>query len=123
MYSGGDKFYRLPKTIFEFSRHYTTFIDSGTNFRHRQERSGTIVQKIHERDDQERDDNCACNSLHCFVLVFPLLCMPNFHSCFRCNTQISNIANFKRNSLKNCNDSEHAVKTKNAPFFMNFPNI
>ena len=32
-------------------------------------------------------------------------------------------SNFKRNYLKNYNDSEHAVKTKNAPFFMNFPNI
>ena len=33
------------------------------------------------------------------------------------------IQNFKRNYLKNYNDSEHAVKTKNAPFFMIFPNI
>src|SRR3954465_6695803 len=32
-------------------------------------------------------------------------------------------SNFKRNYLENYNDSEHAVKTKNAPFFMNFPNI
>ena len=31
--------------------------------------------------------------------------------------------NFKRNYLENYNDSEHAVKTKNAPFFMIFPNI
>ena len=37
--------------------------------------------------------------------------------------KISKIANFTRNSLKNDNDSEHAVKRKNAPFFMNFPNI
>src|SRR3954463_15909420 len=28
---------------------------------------------------------------------------------------------FKRNYLENYNDSEHAVKTKNAPFFMIFP--
>jgi hypothetical protein len=33
------------------------------------------------------------------------------------------IQNFKRNSLDNYNDSEHVVKTKNAPFFMNFQNI
>ena len=33
------------------------------------------------------------------------------------------IQNFKRNYLENYNDSEHDVKTKNAPFFMNFPNI
>src|SRR6185437_2924023 len=32
------------------------------------------------------------------------------------------IENFKRNSLENYNDSEYAVKTKNAPFFMIFPN-
>jgi hypothetical protein len=32
-------------------------------------------------------------------------------------------SNFKRNFLENYNDSEHVVKTKNAPFFMNFPNI
>ena len=31
--------------------------------------------------------------------------------------------NFTRNFLENYNDSEHAVKTKNAPFFMNFPNF
>ena len=34
-----------------------------------------------------------------------------------------NMNNFKRNYLKNYNDSEFTVKTKNAPFFMNFPNI
>src|SRR3569623_1603985 len=33
------------------------------------------------------------------------------------------IQNFKRNYLENYNDSEHAVKTNNAPFFMIFPNI
>jgi hypothetical protein len=32
-------------------------------------------------------------------------------------------SNFKHNYLENYNDSEHAVKTKNAPFFMIFPNI
>ena len=37
--------------------------------------------------------------------------------------KISKIANFTRNFLKNYNDSEHAVKTKNAPFFMNFSNM
>ena len=31
--------------------------------------------------------------------------------------------NFKRNYLENYNDSEFTVKTKNAPFFMNFPNM
>src|SRR3569833_2672503 len=30
---------------------------------------------------------------------------------------------FKRNYLENYNDSEHAVKTKNAPFFMIYSNI
>ncbi len=29
----------------------------------------------------------------------------------------------KRNYLKNYDDSEHAVKTKNAQFFMNFSNL
>ena len=33
------------------------------------------------------------------------------------------IENFKRNYLENYNDSEHAVKTKSALFFMDFPNI
>ena len=37
--------------------------------------------------------------------------------------KISKIANFTCNYLKNYNDSEHAVKTKNASFFMIFPNI
>jgi hypothetical protein len=34
-----------------------------------------------------------------------------------------NMSSFKRNFLKNYNDSEHSVKTKSALFFMNFPNI
>ena len=33
------------------------------------------------------------------------------------------IQNFERNFLENYNDSELAVKTKHAPFFMNFPNF
>ena len=33
------------------------------------------------------------------------------------------IQTFKRNYLENYNDPEHAVKTKNAPFFMIFSNI
>ena len=33
------------------------------------------------------------------------------------------IQNFKRSFLENYNDSEHAVKTKNAPCFIKFPNI
>ena len=32
-------------------------------------------------------------------------------------------SNFKRNFLENYNDLEVVVKTKNAPFFINFPNI
>ena len=33
------------------------------------------------------------------------------------------LENFKHNFNENYNDSEDAVKTKNAPFLMNFPNI
>jgi hypothetical protein len=40
-----------------------------------------------------------------------------------CITTKSLYQNFKRNYLENYNDSEHVVKTKNAPCFMNFPNI
>ena len=40
-----------------------------------------------------------------------------------CITTKSLYTNFKRNYLENYNDSEHAVETKNAPFFINFPNI
>ena len=39
------------------------------------------------------------------------------------NENMNANSNFKCNYLKNYNDSEHAVKTKNAPFFMIFPNI
>jgi hypothetical protein len=39
------------------------------------------------------------------------------------NENMNAISNFKRNYLKNYNDSGVVVKTKNAPFFMNFPNI
>ena len=34
-----------------------------------------------------------------------------------------NMSNFKRTYLENYNDLEHALKTKNAPMFMNFPNF
>jgi len=37
--------------------------------------------------------------------------------------QFQKITNFKRDYLDNGSDSEFTVKTKNAPFFMNFPNI
>ena len=40
-----------------------------------------------------------------------------------CVLQRKHVQNFKCNYLENYNDSEHAVKTKNVPFFMNFPNI
>jgi len=40
----------------------------------------------------------------------------SLRSCFRCNTQVSKISNFKSDYLGNNNDSEVAVKTKNAPF-------
>jgi hypothetical protein len=36
---------------------------------------------------------------------------------------IHKISKFTCNYLKNYNDSEYVVKTKDAPFFMNFPNI
>ena len=39
------------------------------------------------------------------------------------NEELVKIQNFKRIYLENYNGSEHAVKTKNAPFFMIFPNI
>ena len=42
---------------------------------------------------------------------------------FRCNTQVSNFANFTCDYLETISDSEFTVKTKNGPFFMNFPNI
>ena len=54
----------------------------------------------------------------CFYRVLPIqkVCVLQRRAC----TQIQN---FKRNYLENYNDSEHAVKTKNAPFFMKFPNL
>jgi hypothetical protein len=39
------------------------------------------------------------------------------------NENMNANSNFKRNYLENYNDSEDAIKTKNASFFMNFPNI
>jgi hypothetical protein len=39
------------------------------------------------------------------------------------NEELVTNSNFKLNYLENYNDSEHAVKTKNVPFFMIFPNI
>src|SRR4051812_27295050 len=39
------------------------------------------------------------------------------------NEELVTNSKFQRNYLENYNDSEHAVKTKNAPFFMIFPNI
>ena len=51
-----------------------------------------------------------------FSQKFKKVCVLQRRAC----TQIQN---FKRNYLENYNDSEHAVKTKNAPFFMIFSNI
>src|SRR3954464_12870759 len=51
-----------------------------------------------------------------FCKKFKKVCVLQRRAC----TQIQN---FKRNYLENYKDSEHAVKTKNAPFFMIFPNI
>ena len=45
-----------------------------------------------------------------------------FKMCITTKT-CTQIQNFKSNFLKNYNDSEFTVKTKNAPFFMNYPNI
>ena len=39
------------------------------------------------------------------------------------NENMNPKSNFKRDYLENYNDSKHAVKRKNAPFFINFPNI
>jgi hypothetical protein len=39
------------------------------------------------------------------------------------NEELVTDSNFKRNYLENYNDSEHAIKTKNAPFYMIFLNI
>jgi hypothetical protein len=38
------------------------------------------------------------------------------------NEELATNSTFKRNYLENYNYSEHAVKTKNVPFFMIFPN-
>ena len=46
----------------------------------------------------------------------------NFGGKFKFKTN-AKIVNFRRDYLDNDNDSEFTVKTKNAPFFMNFPNI
>ena len=39
------------------------------------------------------------------------------------NEELVTNSDIKRNYLENYNDSEHAVKTKNAPLFIIFPNI
>jgi hypothetical protein len=39
------------------------------------------------------------------------------------NEELVTNSKFKRNYLENYNDLEHAVKTKNAPFFMIFLNV
>src|SRR5690349_24543250 len=51
-----------------------------------------------------------------FSQKFKKVCVLQRRAC----TQIQN---FKHNYLENYNDSEHAVKTKNALFFMIFPSI
>jgi hypothetical protein len=51
------------------------------------------------------------------------MCSRDLGASFRCNTQISNFANFTRDFLETVSDSGHAVKTKNALFFMNFTNF
>ena len=51
-----------------------------------------------------------------FCKKFKKVCVLQRRAC-------AQIQNFKRNYLENYNDFEYTVKTKNAPFFMNFPNI
>ena len=46
-----------------------------------------------------------------------------FEKSVYCNENMNANSNFERNYLKNYNFSEHAVKTKTALFFMNFPKI
>jgi hypothetical protein len=64
---------KLPKN-FEFSRQYTTLIDSGTNFWHRQERDRTIVQTTHEWNDQEVGGIIKNGTT--IVLVIPFFIIP-----------------------------------------------
>src|SRR3569833_1868639 len=105
--------------VFLISRQYTPLLFRDVFSWLRQERYGRIVQTTLEQDDQERNDKNGAT----FIVPFLRMTFSSLHSCFRCNTQISKIANFKRNFLNNYNDSKQAVKTKNVPFFMNFSNI
>jgi hypothetical protein len=56
-------------------------------------------------------------------LKFPPIPESGFWREFKIQNRNSKIANFKRDYLDNDNDSKFTVKTKNAQFFMIFPNI
>ena len=58
-----------------------------------------------------------------FLLASFLAAKPGNHPFPLYNCFFPKIANFKRDYLDNGSDSEFTVKTKNAQFFMNFPNI
>src|SRR6185312_9034837 len=68
-----------------------------------------------------------CYNVH-FMKMYKIdakidLSAKNFNKFVYYNEELVQIQNFKRNYLENYNDSEYAVKTKNAPFLMIFPNI
>src|SRR5690349_4251109 len=70
---------------------------------------------------------CSSHSFyeHCSFFKFKKSIFPQNLKKSLCITTktCTQIENFKRNFLENYNDSELVVKTKNAPFFMHFPNI
>ena len=58
-----------------------------------------------------------------FTLKFDDFSAKNSKKFVYYNENMNPNSNFKRNYLKNYNDSEDVVKTKNAPFFMNLLDI
>ena len=56
------------------------------------------------------------------LLNIPILSIQGFDHCVYVFVVIHR-QNFTRDYLEAVSDSEHAVKTKNSPIFMNFPNI
>jgi hypothetical protein len=108
---------KLPKNFFKFSRQYTQLLLI-------QGRSSCFrcnTQTFQKSPTSHAIFNGNVNDSNGYLCTFRLKNSTLFKKFVYYNENMN--TNFKRNYLKNYNGSEHTVKTKNAPFFMNFPNI
>src|SRR3569623_858170 len=83
----------------------------------------TFRTTLYIRKDHEKWSIFCFYGMFCIVVVFEIIAFEILKSLCITTKTCTQIQNFKCNYLENYNDLEVVAKTKNAPFFMNFPNI